>query len=242
MGKGVFYGGITAVIVGIISIAGFTAIQGLGSYGLSRCDSFSGQLSQALSEDQREACMSMVLAQTGGGGLVMFGWGILILGVVLTVVGGVQMAKRPTHHDDLQTPIQTGAPMSTISRVFCRYCGRMRPVAGTNCSECGKPTVSSVFQVKKCDFCAASMSADSEFCANCGRKFNNASRQAQFGTTTGETYCAHCGTNQPLNANFCPKCGKPPANEVLHDRKCQKCNSQVNSDALFCGKCGQRLT
>ena len=56
-------------------------------------------------------------------------------------------------------------------KVFCRYCGKLRPVSGTNCSECGKPTMSSVTETKMCSFCAATMSADSEFCANCRRKF-----------------------------------------------------------------------
>ena len=174
MGKGVLVGGIVLIVIGIIIASLSSAAQSSSTRSVSGCDSFTGQLGQVLSEQQRQDCANAAAFQSASSGGIMLGWGVVALGVVLAGVGGIQMARsssRPS--SDMQQTVSATPTMSatTSGKVFCRYCGKLRPLAGTNCSECGKPTISSVTERKKCTFCAASMSADSEFCANCGRKF-----------------------------------------------------------------------
>jgi|SRR5215207_6463548 predicted amidophosphoribosyltransferase len=56
-------------------------------------------------------------------------------------------------------------------KIYCRYCGKQREASGEFCSMCGRSSHPSSTTVKKCILCKATMSEDSEFCANCGQKF-----------------------------------------------------------------------
>jgi membrane protease subunit (stomatin/prohibitin family) len=50
--------------------------------------------------------------------------------------------------------------------------------------------------------------------------------------------CISCGAQIPVDAGFCPKCGKP---QQAPGKTCPKCGATVPADAMFCPKCGQRM-
>jgi hypothetical protein len=54
--------------------------------------------------------------------------------------------------------------------VFSRRCGRVRPASGDLCPNCGKCSMPTPDYRKECMYCNITMSADSEFCGNCGRR------------------------------------------------------------------------
>lgn len=163
-------GGLIVLIIGILIASVSSSAQSYTSRQSEQCDSLGGQLGQFLSNDAREDCQNAVMYQTASSGAIMLGWGIALLGVVLAGVGGIQIARHSGHAR--ATPDNTRERMTIpAGKIFCRYCGKLLPVAGTLCSECAKPTASTTTEVKKCNYCSATMSNDSDFCANCGRKF-----------------------------------------------------------------------
>jgi len=55
--------------------------------------------------------------------------------------------------------------------------------------------------------------------------------------------CSSCGTNHPLNSNFCCMCGEMlriPGQEPLKARGkvCSHCGHAVRHSAKFCTQCG----
>ncbi len=47
--------------------------------------------------------------------------------------------------------------------------------------------------------------------------------------------CPSCQHQNPLEANFCMKCG------AKLERKCSGCGAAYTEEAVFCTKCGTRL-
>jgi DNA-directed RNA polymerase subunit RPC12/RpoP len=64
----------------------------------------------------------------------------------------------------------------------------------------------------------------------------------------GVKRCPVCGSDVPLTAGFCGKCGstvetpetqtEPAAPEI---RRCAHCGAELENEAVFCGSCGQKL-
>lgn len=49
------------------------------------------------------------------------------------------------------------------------------------------------------------------------------------------TTCSNCHHDNPVEANFCNKCGNPLA------VPCNKCGHSNSSDSLFCSRCGNKI-
>jgi hypothetical protein len=163
-------GGIVLLIIGIIIAAGSSAAQTYSIQYSNECQSLGGQLGQFFSNERQQNCQTASVAQAASSGGLLIGGGLALIGVILAVIGGAQMA-RSRHHIEKAMPATIDHAQIGNGKIFCRYCGKLRPVSGTLCSECAKPSESKSTTSKKCIHCQASMSEDSEFCANCGRKF-----------------------------------------------------------------------
>ncbi len=46
--------------------------------------------------------------------------------------------------------------------------------------------------------------------------------------------CSYCGYHLPVDANFCPQCGRP----VRQPQTCGRCHVPLRPEANFCGQCG----
>ena len=170
MGKGLLIGGIVLVIIGVIVSSASSVAQSYSNQQISQCNSLRGQLGQTFSEDVQQNCQTAAIYQSVSTGGSTLGWGFALIGIVLVVIGGIQMARRS------KNPIQTDdhvnmSASSMTDKIFCRWCGKLRSVVGTFCPECGKSIRSANTALKICIFCSGTMSDDSVFCANCGRKF-----------------------------------------------------------------------
>ena len=52
--------------------------------------------------------------------------------------------------------------------------------------------------------------------------------------------CPHCGSQMPVNAKFCPTCGKAVAPPT--GRFCPECGTENPASNKFCSNCGHQLT
>jgi subtilisin family serine protease/RNA polymerase subunit RPABC4/transcription elongation factor Spt4 len=46
--------------------------------------------------------------------------------------------------------------------------------------------------------------------------------------------CSYCGYRMPIDADFCPQCGRPVQNPLT----CTRCHSPLRPAAKYCGRCG----
>ena len=56
-------------------------------------------------------------------------------------------------------------------KIFCRYCGKLRPIESEYCARCGRSSNSKSENMKKCIICNSLVSEDSGFCSKCGKEF-----------------------------------------------------------------------
>jgi len=56
-------------------------------------------------------------------------------------------------------------------KIYCRYCGKLRPIETEYCALCGRSSISKSENMKKCISCNSLVSEDSGFCSNCGKEF-----------------------------------------------------------------------
>ena len=170
MGKGLLIGGIVLVIIGVVVSSASSVAQSYSNQQISQCNSLRGQLGQTFSGDMQQSCQTAAIYQSVSSGGSTLGWGFALIGIVLAVIGGIQMARRANNPNHTDAHLSRSAPTMT-DKIFCRWCGKLRSVVGTFCSECGKSIKSDSVTLKICIYCSGSMSDDSVFCANCGRKF-----------------------------------------------------------------------
>jgi predicted amidophosphoribosyltransferase len=91
----------------------------------------------------------------------------------------------------------------------------------------GEPITSAAMlqQGLHCPECHAAVSADSRFCARCGRQMVVARK------------CPQCAKNVTALANFCPSCGLDLASRLT----CTSCATALPPGTRFCFQCGQKV-
>jgi hypothetical protein len=91
----------------------------------------------------------------------------LAIPVIILIVGALLVAygNRSVFRNKVNSTMG-------LKNVFCRYCGK-KTVSGEYCSACEKNSQSSSVTMKICRGCNSVMSDDSQYCANCGKNFNN---------------------------------------------------------------------
>jgi RNA polymerase subunit RPABC4/transcription elongation factor Spt4 len=57
---------------------------------------------------------------------------------------------------------------SQDNKIYCRYCGKTRPLESEYCPRCGKSSISRSDQLVDCNNCHSLISKDSQYCSNCG--------------------------------------------------------------------------
>lgn len=162
MGYGKIIGGIVLLILGIIAIGLSTYIQVLSNDVLNQCD-FAGGLGEFLSENEcEEARIGSSISSVG----VLLGLIMIILGIILVVLGSYKGKKEVINQINVDTK-----QSRQNDNIYCRYCGKLRPIEGEFCARCGKHSASQVSMMKKCLTCNTSVSEDSNYCSSCGKEF-----------------------------------------------------------------------
>lgn len=160
MRVGSLVGGIILLVFGLMT---YTFFQNQ----INESQTFMGQLGRAISSEQQAAYNMYQMFSLIGVVMSVIGVGLLIHGAVAKSKGKSQSSEV----DSLSASRNIPEYAMRENKIFCRYCGKLRPVSGSFCSECGKSSESTSTIPKKCTYCSATMTQDSEFCANCGRKF-----------------------------------------------------------------------
>jgi membrane-bound ClpP family serine protease len=83
---------------------------------------------------------------------------IMIVGALLLGYGQRMLSRSKT------------SSTAMVKSVFCRHCGK-KAVTGEYCSACGKSSQSTSRTTKICRGCNSTMSDESQYCANCGKGF-----------------------------------------------------------------------
>ena len=109
----------------------------------------------------------------------------------------------------------------------------------------GMPRPSVVY----CSNCGKQFPTTSQFCPNCGHKYNpcpncgrdndeNAKRCTGCGAQlqNSEQRCPHCNAAISAGASFCANCGKP----VQIGDVCSRCGTLLPPSVKFCPKCGKK--
>ncbi len=154
---------VAGVLLLLIGLADYSYFQNR----ISEYQTLGGQFLRLLSaQDQAAYGISQGLATLG----IVFS----VFGIALLIYGATANDKNQRFEEEMhayEAPQRAYQPTIGETRIFCRYCGRLRSTSGSFCSECGRGSESSTAILKRCIHCNATMSEDSEFCANCGRKF-----------------------------------------------------------------------
>ena len=168
MGKAGLVASILAIVIGVVIVIPSVWFATLTAARIAECNTAIGQLGQGLSPEQVEHCrvvssgQAYAMAGLAGGAIL----------AIVGIVGSVVSLRNKSREQYVPVPQANSSSLAeTSTKMFCRYCGKLRPVEGEFCAECGKSMKSATAETKKCIHCSASMSNDSEFCANCGRKF-----------------------------------------------------------------------
>lgn len=94
----ILIGGILALIIGIIIAVSGSAAQSYSSSDRAVCDSGIGKLGQFLSEDAKNKCSGISAANTYGAIALVAGYGLVVVGIILIAMGGMQKARGIEAH------------------------------------------------------------------------------------------------------------------------------------------------
>ena len=168
MGKAGLVASILAIVIGVIIVIPSVWFATLTATRIAECNTATGQLGQGLNPELAEHCkvvssgQAYAMAGLAGGAIL----------AIVGIVGSVVSLRNKSRQEYVPVPqANTSSLSETSKKMFCRYCGKLRPIEGDFCAECGKSMKSATSETKKCIHCSAFMSNDSEFCASCGRKF-----------------------------------------------------------------------
>jgi hypothetical protein len=152
---GAFVAGIILLLIGV----------GIFFFSQSRCNSLGGSFGQFIDPVYQQQCTLLTILGAAFG----------LIGFVAALAGGIGLAVRGSRSrkenkgSKIETyDVQTNA---SVREIFCRYCGKKRPISQDFCSICGRSSHATSTGMKKCTVCKATMSDDSNYCANCDQKF-----------------------------------------------------------------------
>ena len=166
-------GGIILIIIGIPSITISIWLYDQASIGLSYCNSFEG-IGHLLLEDCDTAS---IVSSASLGGLLVGGL-MFLVGIILLIVGIVKGKKHKVVENNKF--IHEEQEINRISKewknskkfhsnqIFCRYCGKPKPLESEYCTRCGKSSILKSGQLINCNNCLSLISEDSRYCSNCG--------------------------------------------------------------------------
>lgn len=176
MGAGKIIGGIISLVLGIIIFAASMFFHNVQTNNMEYCNSLFGGLQQGLDTQTAQQCSNAGAIIAGALGGMLLGGALALIGLILVIVSavhqGTKKRKVAAHQSD---PISDGKPTTNISsqfatktvqKVYCRYCGKERPISGDFCSLCGRSSLSVSTNMKHCNVCEATMTEDSKFCGN----------------------------------------------------------------------------
>ena len=162
--------GIILIIIGIPSIGISSWLYDQATIGLHYCNSF-GYIGHLLFEDCNTA--SIVSSATLIGSLIGF---LMILAGIIFLIVGIVKCKKPKviksnqlkQEKDINPVFDklTKSKESQDNNIYCRYCGKTRPLEGKLCPRCGKASQSE--QLVECNSCHSLISDYSRYCSNCG--------------------------------------------------------------------------
>jgi len=166
-------GGIILIIIGIPFIGISIWLYDQASIGLSYCNSFGG-IGHLLFEDCDTASIVSSASLVG----LLIGGLMFLVGIILLIVGIVKGKKPKVVENNKFIHEEQG--INRISKewknskefhgnqIYCRYCGRTRPLESEYCPRCGKSSISKSEQLIDCNNCHSLISEDSRYCSNCG--------------------------------------------------------------------------
>src|SRR5687768_11498740 len=141
-------GGIILIILGIPSIGISIWLYDEASTVLSYCNSLSGLPRFLAPEDCSNASIISSASLVGlliGGLMILIGIILLIVGIVKGKKPKVVESNKFIQEEKVINPISNKRKNSIESQVniiYCRYCGKTKPLESEYCSRCGKSSIS----------------------------------------------------------------------------------------------------
>lgn len=183
-------GGIILLVVGLIVTAIGAYFYTIQQQNIEACSTFTGGLGQFFDSENRAICERapsiaftslMVLIV----GIIMIIIGGILAGIgftrksVQTMAGSVTGGEKKGRITQIEpVNLNMSQQLNTTDKIYCRYCGKLRPATGNYCPLCGRSTSTYVNRgkgMKQCIKCSSLSSDDSLFCSNCGRRFSQES-------------------------------------------------------------------
>lgn len=167
-------GGIILIILGIPAIGISSWLYDQASIVLSQCNSIGGLPRFLSPEDCSNASIASSVSLVGlliGGIMILVGLILLIVGIVKGKKPKVIGSTKIENEKVINLPHQelSDSKVSQNEKIYCRYCGKVRPLEGEYCPRCGKSSISqSAEEIIECKSCHSLVSEDSRYCSNCG--------------------------------------------------------------------------
>jgi hypothetical protein len=141
--KGSLAGGITCLILGIIIGSAGGYFYNLTQQGHSDCTSGIGQFGQYIDPELNMNCSNVSNIYFASFGGIIVGIILFLIGIIVTIVGAVGSdrsevtSRMEVGEKQSSLPSQESQTSSDVSnRIFCRYCGELRPSRDESCSLC----------------------------------------------------------------------------------------------------------
>jgi RNA polymerase subunit RPABC4/transcription elongation factor Spt4/uncharacterized membrane protein len=188
-------GGIVLIFLGIFvtGIANYTYIE--SQPFLKQCKSFEGfgdYLSPPECNNASIIFTSSIIATFIGIIMIIIGLIVLIIGLIkrkkfkatnksqilndyiiddIPIDQELKSSNFEQNIDYMSTKKDLNLKENNYEKIYCRYCGKLRPLESEHCARCGKSSLSKSDRIKKCIDCSSIVSEDSKFCSNCGKEF-----------------------------------------------------------------------